>query len=141
MYNNNLEMIQTFGQENSAVPFFCSLKIDQFLVSYQYFIINEPFIDEDDDDYNKVTIINRSNGIVEGAFKIYEPFHQIKVFLDKYLITFDNEACLLKCYNFKGGLLGEIDLPKKLEGSFLNVLNKEICFGLNSINKIFLTKM
>jgi hypothetical protein len=32
MYNHNLEMVQTFGQENSLLPFFCSLDINLFLL-------------------------------------------------------------------------------------------------------------
>jgi hypothetical protein len=90
VYNQNLEMVQTFGQENSLLPFFCSLKIDHFLVSNQYFIINETLIDDDDDDvyHNSVTILNRSNGLVGGSFVISEDFHQMLLYLDKFLINF-----------------------------------------------------
>jgi hypothetical protein len=142
MYNHNLELIQTFGQENSTVPFFCSPSINRFLVSNQYFIFDEPIFDEDhedeDEDYNRVTTINRSNGLVEASFKIYEHFHQIKLYLDKYLITFNKVNCSLKCYNFKGDLLGKITLDKKLEGSDVSVINKELCFFLDNNDNILI---
>jgi hypothetical protein len=133
MYNHNLEMVQTFGQENSLLPFFFSPDIDHFLASNQYFIIRETVIDEDEDDdnYNSVTIINRSNGLVEASFVIYEDFHQIKLYLDKILITFNNKTCVLICYNFKGDLLGNIALDKKFKGSDISVINKELCFFLD----------
>jgi hypothetical protein len=132
-YNHNLEMVQTFGQENSTLPYFFSLQIDLFLVSNQYFIINEPlFYKVDDDDHNRVTIINRSNGLVEESFKIYEVFYQMVLYLDKFLITFNNETCLLKCFNFKGDLLGKITLDKKFEGSSFSVINKELSFFLEN---------
>jgi hypothetical protein len=132
MYNHNLEMVQTFGQENSTLPYFFSLQIDIFLVSNQYFIINEPlFYKVDDDDHNRVTIINRSNGLVEESFKIYEVFDQMELYLDKFLITFCNRTLLLKCYNFKGDLLGKITMDKKFKGSLVNVINKELSFFLD----------
>ena len=136
MYNHKLEIIQTFGQENPLLPFFCSLKIDLFLVSNKYFIFNQPIIGEDDDDndeyQNRVTIINRSNGLVEASFVIYEDFNQMRLYLDKFLLTFIDETCLLKCYNFKGDLLGKITLDKKFEGSYFGVINKELYFSLDN---------
>ncbi len=111
--------------------------INRFLVSNQYFIINEPLIDENDDDHNKVTIINRSNGVVEATFVIYEHFNQMQLYLDKFLITFNNETCFLKCYNFKGDLLHKITLDKKLKGSDISVKNKELCFVLDNDFSLF----
>jgi len=131
MYNHNLEVIQKFGQENPILPYFFSPKNDVFIVSNQYFIINEPLID---DDRNRVTFINRSNGLVEVSFKILDDFRQMKLYLDKYLITFNRVNCFLKCYNFKGDLIHKITLDKKLEGSFIGVINKELCFELKSQN-------
>ncbi len=130
MYNHNLEMVQTFGQENSLLPFYFSPKIDCFLVSNQYFIINE-LIDDYDDNHNSVTIINRSNGLVEASFKVYEHFNQMRLYLDKFLITFNDRTCLLNCYNFKGDLLDDITLDEKFKGSDVNVINKELCFVLD----------
>jgi hypothetical protein len=136
MYNHNLEIVQTFGQENSMLPYFFSPKTDLFLVTNQYFIFNETLIDdddEDDDEYdNRVTIINRSNGLVESSFKIYEDFNYIKLYLDKFLITFNRANCFLKCYNFKGDLLHKINLDEKFKGSAFGVINKELCFVLDS---------
>jgi hypothetical protein len=137
MYNQNLEMIQTFGQENSTLPYFCSLKICLILVSNQYFIIDEHIIDEDDYNHNSVAIINRSNGLVEGSFKIYEHFHLIELYLDKFLITFNKVTFFLKCYNFKGDLLHKITLDKKFKGSHFSAINKELCFVLDN-GKIFI---
>jgi hypothetical protein len=133
MYNHNLEMVQKFGQENPLLPFYFSLKVDIFLVSNQYFIINEPIIDEDDVNHNSVTIINRTNGLVEGSFIIHEHFHQMQLYLDKFLITFNYETCVLKCYNFKGDLLHKITLDDKLRGSWFRVINKELCFLIDNI--------
>jgi hypothetical protein len=131
MYNSDLEMVQTCGQENTTLPFFCSLEINLFLFSNQYFLINETFFDEDDDfDYNSLTIINRSNGLVESSFKIFEYFHQMHVYLDKFLITFSDDTCILKTYNLKGDLLGKITLDDKFRGSFFTVLNKELYFNV-----------
>ena len=137
MYNHNLEMIQTYGQENSMLPFECSLAINLFLVSNQFFIIYEPLIDDDDDDnddHDIVTIINRSNGLVESCFVILNDFDQMKLYLDKFLLTFNNDTCILKCYNFKGDLLHKITLDKKLEGSDISVINKELCFDFSNGN-------
>ena len=78
MHNHNLEIVQTFGQENPLLPFYFSPGIDFFFVSNQYFIIDEPIIDEDDDNHDSVTIINRSNGLEEASFVIYEQFHRIE---------------------------------------------------------------
>jgi len=137
MYNPNLEIVQTFGQENSTLPYFFPPYCSYFLVSDKYFIFDEPIFDEDheDEDYNRVTTMNRSNGLVEHSFVIMEYFDQMKLYLDKYLITF-NSMNHLKCYNFKGDLLCEITLDKKLEGSDINVINKELCFILD--DKIFI---
>jgi hypothetical protein len=132
MYNQNLEIVQTIGQENSTLPYFFSSDINRFLVSTQYFIINEPLIDEDDEYHNSVSIINRSNGLVEASFIIYEYFSQIQLYLDKFLITFNNETCLLKCFSFKGDLLHQITLDKKLGASDIYVINKELCFNLDN---------
>jgi len=136
MYNQNLEMIQTFGQENSTVLFFFSLQIDHFLVSNKYFIINETLIDEIYDvdvEYidRRVTIINRSNGLVEGSFKMLADSDQLRLYLDKYLITFNRMNCLLQCYNLKGDLLHKINLDKKFKGSDIGVVNKELFFFLD----------
>jgi hypothetical protein len=136
MYNQNLEIVHKFGQENSSVPFYFSPKTDVFLVSNQYFIINE-LINEDDSDHKSVSIINRSNGFVEASFTIFEDFHQINLYLNKFLITFNDDTCLLKCYNFKGDLLHEITLEEKFEGSYFSVVNKELCFVLDN-DKIFI---
>jgi hypothetical protein len=61
MYNQNLEMVQTFGQENPLLSFFCSPKINLFFVSNKYFIFNETLIGEDDEDdvyYHHLHIVN-----------------------------------------------------------------------------------
>ena len=58
----------------------------------------------------------------------------MRLYLDKFLITFNRVNCLLKCYNFKGDLLHKITLDKNLEGSFIGVINKELCFSLKSKN-------
>jgi hypothetical protein len=101
MYNQNLEMIQSFGQENSLLPFCFSPGIDLFLISNQYFIFSEEIFGRRwNFRHNIVTIINRSNGLVEASFKIHEDFDQMQFYLDKILITFDNETRFLKCYNF-----------------------------------------
>jgi hypothetical protein len=137
MYNHNLEMIQTFGQENSLLPFFCSTDINRFLVSNQYFIINEPIFDDDDDDgddHNRITIINRSNGLVEGSFKIHEYFNQMRLYLDKFLLFFNDVTCSLKCFNFKGDLIHKITLDQTLERSVIRVIDKELFFTLYDHN-------
>jgi hypothetical protein len=135
IYSHNLEMIQSVGQENSTVPYFFSPKKYIFLVSNKHFIINELI----DDKYHKsVTIINQSNGLVEASFKIDEDFDQMELYLDKFLLTFNNETCILKSYNFKGDLLNSIALDKKLTGSRFTVLNKELCFVLVQDDTFFI---
>ena len=138
MYNHYLEMVKKFGQENSTVPFYFPPEIDNFFVCNQYFIIYE-LVYKNNEFHNNVTIINRSNGLVESSFIINEGFKQIRLYLDKFLITFgyeildnDNETCFLKCYNFKGDLLHSITLDEKLEGSDIYVINKELCFKLEN---------
>jgi len=82
MYNHKLEMIRIFGQENPLLPFFFSSGIDRFLVSNQFFITNEPRIHDDDAFHYNVKFINRSNGLVEASFKIYELFYQMRLYLE-----------------------------------------------------------
>ena len=124
MYNQNFEMVQKFGQENSLHPFFFSTDINFFLLSDKYFIITKLTGDDD----TTVTIINRSNGLVEHSFNIYEEFHQMRLYLDKFLITFNRETRILKCYNFRGDLFRRITLDEKFEDSYFSVMNKELCF-------------
>ena len=111
---------------------FVSSEIDLFVVSNKHFIFNETQTNENDDEYNSVTIINRSNGLVKASFVILEDFHQIRLYLDKFLIKFNRETCLLKCYNFKGDLLGRITLDEKFEASYFSVMNKELCFAFDA---------
>jgi len=127
MYNHNLEIVQTFGQEDSLLPFYFSSKIKRFLVSDKYFILNEVIFDEYDI-HDSVKIINRSNGLLEASFKISADFNQMLLYLDKFLITFDDFTCLLLAYNFQGNLLGKITLDEKLEGSEIGVINRELFF-------------
>jgi hypothetical protein len=134
MYNHNLEIVQTFGQENSLLPFYFSSDIHSFLVSNQYFIINELLSFEGGYIYeyqHSITIINRSNGLVESSFKILDACGQIQLYLDTFLITFNEDNCLLQCYNFKGDLLHETTLDEKLEGTNIKVINKELFFVLD----------
>jgi len=58
----------------------------------------------------------------------------MRLYLDKFLITFNRETFLLKCHNFKGDLLGKVTLDKNLEGSDINVINKELCFFFKNHN-------
>jgi hypothetical protein len=55
----------------------------------------------------------------------------MRLYMDKFLITFNKETCFLKCYNFKGDLLHQITLDEKLEGSYFSVINKELFFELD----------
>jgi len=66
-----------------------------------------------------------------------EYFHQMQLYLDKFLITFNRLKCLLKCYNFKGELLGKVTLDGKLKGCEIHVINKELYFFLDD-NKIII---
>jgi hypothetical protein len=106
-------------------------------------MVNETLIvrDEVDDDdekcNNSVTIINRLNGLIETSFVISEDFNQMQLYLDKFLITIHDISRSLKCFNFKGDLLNDITLEKKLEGSLIGVMNKELCLELRK-NKFFL---
>ena len=138
MYNHNLEMVQTFGQEYLKRPFFFSLKTFIFLTSNQYFIFTEPLNNQvAGDEFIKLTIINRSNGLVYSSFVILVDFDQLQLYLDKYFLTFNRVTCFLKCYNFKGDLLSKIDVDTKLKGSYLSANNKELCFNLKN-DKIFI---
>jgi hypothetical protein len=130
MYNHNLEIVQTFGQENSLLPYFFSPKITHFCVSNKYFIFRELIYEEDHHTpyHSSLKLINRSNGLVETSFLIYDQRLQMRLYLDKFLITFNDETGSLQCYNFKGDLLHKITLDKKFKGSNLSVLDKELCF-------------
>jgi hypothetical protein len=127
MYNSKLEIVQKFGQANKSLPFYFASKIDFFFVSDQYFIINEPIKKKEE----KVTIINRSNGLVETSFVIYDIFHRLRLYLDKFVLTFNRETRMLKSYNLKGHLLSEIVLDEKLRSASFYILNKELCFATN----------
>jgi hypothetical protein len=90
------------------------------------------------EDHNRITIMNRSNGLVDTSFIINGYFHRIELYLDKFLITFNKETCLLKCYNFKGDFLHKITLDKKLRGNDISVINKELCFSLINYETFFI---
>jgi hypothetical protein len=134
MYNSNLELIQKFGQVNNrALPFFLSSKSELFFVNDQYFIINEASHDNDDDK-QKITVIHRSTGLVYSSFMIYQFFDQMQLYLDKYLLTFNQDKCLLKSYSLNGEFLSEIALDKKLDVTIFYPLDKELCFATDQDN-------
>jgi hypothetical protein len=56
----------------------------------------------------------------------------MRLYFDSFLVTLNNETCFLKCYNFKGDLLGKIILDKKFKGSSFSVINKELSFFLEN---------
>ena len=58
----------------------------------------------------------------------------MQLYLDKFLITIHDISRSLKWFNFKGDLLKDITLDKKLEGSLIGVMNKELCFELTKDN-------
>ena len=60
----------------------------------------------------------------------------MQLYLDKFLLTFNNKTRILKCHNFKGDLLHKITLDKKFEESKFCVINKELFFFLD--NKILI---
>jgi hypothetical protein len=95
MYNHSLEIVQNFGQENSMLPFYCPRDLGSFLVNIQYFIIIQEIPYEN---HNNVTIINRSNGLIESIFKTFEIVHQMRLYLDKFLLSFNRDTCSLGCY-------------------------------------------
>jgi hypothetical protein len=123
IYNYRLEMLKKIGQDNRLLPFFLTPEIDIFLISNQFFIVNEQ-LEKD----TKIKIINRLNGLVESFFVILDYFHFIRLYLDKYLITFNRETRVLKSYTFKGQLLSVVTLDERVGFSFFTTLNKELCF-------------
>ena len=100
-----LKLFKRLAKKIQYLPFYCSSKSSTFLVSSQYFIITETMNCLKDDEYSRVTITNRSDGLLESSFVILDNFEHMQLYLDKFLLTFDEETCSLNCYNFKVDLL------------------------------------
>ena len=133
VYDSNLDFVEKIGQADRTLPFFFSPKIEYLFVSDQYFITVEPTqlhaVEElDDSDPVKIVLLNRATGLVERFFIIKEYFREIVVYLDKYIITYDNDNGFLRSYNLKGDLLKKICLDEELKDSSIYALNKELCF-------------
>jgi len=141
IYNSTLEKVEEFGQADPLLPFFFTPKMYGLSVNDNYFIFHEEVKWEDENDnVEKITLINRTNGLVETTFIIYDSFDVIRLYLNKFLLTFSYETCLLKSYNLKGKLISEIALDQKFNWSRFSPLNKEdkeLCF-VTYENKCFI---
>jgi hypothetical protein len=77
----------------------------------------------------KITVIHRSTGLVYSTFTIYQFFDQMQLYLDKYLVTFNQDECVLRTFSLNGEFLSEIALDKKLGVTIFYPLDKELCFA------------
>ena len=129
MFNSNLEKVGEFGQADQSLPYFFS--DESCMVSDDFFItikLTEDLEETEKDTY-KITVINRTNGFVEKSFFLHDLYcDKFQLYLNKFILTFDNETRLLNSYNLKGDLISEITLDGKLIGSRIYLLNKELCF-------------
>jgi hypothetical protein len=134
IYNADLEILQNFGQKDENLPFY-------FPISDYILITNEHFIDaqETDEGDVEVTLVKKENGSIYKSFKI-KNFSSWVSYLDKYLITFDEDSSKLRTYNLNGDLIEESQLDNGFHGAFLDtIFNKQLCFtsnGINNFNKI-----
>ena len=142
VYNSNLDLVEKIGQADRTLPYFFSPNVECLLVSDQYFITVEPTQLDDDEELDdsepsKIVLLNRGTGLVERFFLINEYFREMVLYLDKYILTMNNDR-VLKSYNLKGDLLKKVCLDEKLKGSTIYAFNKELCFYTKSSNQFSL---
>jgi hypothetical protein len=124
-YNSNLEFVSKVGQSDVDAPFYMSKSIGSFLVNDEYFMINDKMKGQDVD---MITIINRSDGKIRKKFKI-RYFYVWCFYLNKYIITFNNETHTLITHDFEGNVVSEMKFEDNLvETTFEGVLKKELFF-------------
>ena len=124
-YNSNLEFVSKVGQSDVDAPFYMSKSIGSFLVNDEYFMINDKMKGQDVD---MITIINRSDGKIRKKFKI-KYFYVWCFYLNKYIITFNNETHTLVTHDFEGNVVNETKFEDNLvETTFEGVLKKELFF-------------
>jgi hypothetical protein len=137
MYNSNLDLIKTFGQSDPSLSFFFSFKIEKFLVSDRYFINILEEKDSQMEDLQRIAIVNRSTGLVESSFIIDQFIDQSQLYLDKFILTLNNESRELRSFSLKGDLLSEVTLHQRLKTCDFYSLDKEMCF-VTEENKFYI---
>jgi hypothetical protein len=135
-YDSKLKVIQDFGQMFPNLPFHFPKDTSTFLVNEQFFIMCETLDDEehveDNVVQNRISLINRTSGLVEKSFLVHD-FNEFIIYLNKYVLTYEHvEQSVLRCYNFSGDLVEKTILDDdKLIADLEFSIKKELYF-LNS---------
>ena len=128
IFNSNLEIVESFGQDDPQLPFyFASGQKHNLCISD--FIVSEDREWEDEEGEQKIKIINRESGLVETTIILYEKLDGLQIYLDKFILLFNADSGLLKTYDFRGNLVNEIILDERVKNSIFSILNKELCFA------------
>ena len=125
-YDLNLEFVSKVGQGDAESPFYLSKSIGSFLMSDEYIVINDKI--KGNGDMDMITLVKRRDGMIEKKFKI-RYFCVWTIYLEKYILTFNNETNTLFSYNFDGDMLNELKFGNQLPAAtFESVLKKELYF-------------
>jgi len=135
IYNNKAEIKAVIGNLSESGPFYFPKSIDRMIFQKDFFIfsMSKPIIGQE----KSFKILRRSHGFVERIVSDEDGFDILRLYLDFYILTFNNQTLKLKTYNMKGDLICEITLDKQLEGSILYILDKDLAF-LNEESDIFI---
>ena len=125
MYSSNLDIVQVFGQADRLQPFFFSPEIQGFMVSDEFFILYEVIEDENG---SNLIVLNRATGLVETNFIVSEYFTIFQLYLNKFILAFNQEKCLLRSFNLSGDLIRDVALDEKFKDANFFTANKEVCF-------------
>jgi len=124
-YNSNLEFVAKVGQADVELPFFLSKSIGSFLVNDEFFIVNDKIKGQEMD---MITLIDRHDGKIKKKFKM-KYFYVWCFYLNKYILTFNNETHTLSTYDFEGSMVSDFKFEEKLVNTtFEGVLKKELYF-------------
>jgi len=124
IYNFNLDLIQKVGQGNRLLPFFLPNNIYELNIGENVYIFNDR-----EQNQSNLTILSRITGLVEKSFFIPGFFHQIELYMEKYLLALNCNTHSIQIYNLNGDYMCEIYLDERIpEGSFFYILKKKLCF-------------
>jgi len=121
------EIINVF-EEVEEESFVC-----HFFVTNDFFIILRRNCSET---LIKVTIIGKNSSVIINSFEIYRDWAIFFLYLDKYIVSFDQNSKRMDFYDFEGNIVDEGSL-ERLPGNiqFMGTQNKAICAFVPSEQK------
>jgi hypothetical protein len=132
IYNHKAEIKAEIGKMSESGPFFFPRSIDKMIFQKDFLIfsLTKPILGQE----KSFKILRRTHGFVERIISDQDGFDILRLYLDVYILTFNNQTLKLKTYNLTGDLICEIILDKQFEGSMLYILDKELAFSNEDCN-------